>query len=100
LFADSSATQNDADVVLALFDPMRYKVEDPSGYQLDKLKDEYGAKYYRSVRLIKNSFGEDDVRIGLGFLGQIGMFKELPRRKDMTESDYESVVNKTFFLQR
>ena len=99
-FADSSATQNDADVVLALFDPMRYKVEDPSGYQLDKLKDEYGAKYYRSVRLIKNSFGEDDVRIGLGFLGQIGMFKELPRRKDMTESDYESVVNKTFFLQQ
>ena len=86
--------------MLALFDPMRYKVEDPSGYQLDKLKDEYGGKYYRSVRLIKNSFGEDDVRIGLGFLGQIGMFKELPRRKDMTESDYESVVNKTFFLQR
>jgi len=98
-FADSSATQNDADVVLALFDPMRYKVEDPSGYQLDKLKDEYGAKYYRSLRLIKNSFGEDDVRIGLGFLGQIGMFKELPRRKDMTDSDYEAVVNKTFFLQ-
>jgi len=99
-FADSSATQNDADVVLALFDPMRYKVEDPSGYQLDKLKDEYGAKYYRSLRLIKNSFGEDDVRIGLGFLGQIGMFKELLRRKDMTDSDYEAVVNKTFFLQR
>jgi hypothetical protein len=100
LFADSSATQNDADVVLALFDPMRYKVEDPSGYALDKLKDEYGAKYYRSVRLIKNSFGEDDVRIGLGFLGQIGMFKELKRRKDMTDSDYEAVVNKTFFLQQ
>jgi hypothetical protein len=99
-FADSSSTQNDADVVLALFDPMRYKVEDPSGYELDKLKDEYGAKYYRSLRLIKNSFGEDDVRIGLGFLGQIGMFKELPRRKDMTDSDYEAVVNKTYFLQR
>ena len=97
-FADSSSTQNDADVVLALFDPMRYKVEDPSGYQLDKLKDEFGAKYFRSVRLIKNSYGEDDVRIGLGFLGQIGMFKELPRLKMMTESDYQSVVNKTYFL--
>jgi hypothetical protein len=98
-FKESSSTQDDADVVLALFDPMRYKVEDPSGYQLDRLKDEYGAKYFRSLRLIKNSYGEDDVRIGLGFLGQIGMFKELPRKKDMTESDYESVVNKTFFLQ-
>jgi hypothetical protein len=97
-FADSSSTQNDADVVVALFDPMRYKVEDPSGYQLDRLKDEYGAKYFRSLRLIKNSYGEDDVRIGLGFLGQIGMFKELPRLKEMTESDYQSIVNKSFFL--
>jgi hypothetical protein len=99
-FAESSQTQNDADVVLALFDPMRYKVADPSGYNLDKLKDEYGGKYFRSLRLIKNSYGEDDVRIGLGFMGQIGMFKELPRRKDMTDADYEAVVNKTFFLNK
>ena len=97
-FAESSSTQNDADVVLALFDPMRYKVADPSGYDLNKLKDEYGAKYFRSLRLIKNSYGEDDVRIGLGFMGQIGMFKELPRRKDMTDADYEAVINKSYFL--
>jgi len=99
-FADSSSTQNDADVVLALFDPARYKVEDTSGYNLTKLKDDYGAKYYRSLRLIKNSYGEDDVRIGLGFLGQIGMFKELPKRKNMTEGDYTSVINKTYFLNK
>jgi len=97
-FAESSSTQNDADVVLALFDPMRYKVNDPSGYELNKLIDGYGAKYFRSLRLIKNSYGSDDVRIGLGFMGQIGMFKELPKRKDMTDSDYESVTNKSFFL--
>jgi hypothetical protein len=99
-FAESSSTQNDADVVLALFDPMRYKVADPSGYTLDKLKDQYGAKYFRSLRLIKNSYGEDDVRIGLGFLGQIGMFKELPKVKNMTEADYQAVVNKTYFLNK
>ena len=98
-FADSSATQNDADVVMGLFDPMRYKVADPSGYNLDKLVDSYGAKYFRSLRLIKNSYGEDDVRIGLGFLGQIGMFKELPRKKDITDSDYESIINKSYFLK-
>jgi len=99
-FADSSQTQNDADVVLALFDPLRYKVEDPSGYSLTKLKDTNGAKYFRSLRLIKNSYGEDDVRIGLGFLGQIGMFKELPRKNDMTDADYQAVVNKTYFLNK
>ena len=99
-FAESSSTQNDADIVLALFDPMRYKVEDPSGYQLQRLVDNFGAKYFRSLRLIKNSYGEDDVRIGLGFMGQIGMFKELPKQRDMTDSDYESVVNKNFFLNK
>jgi len=98
-FADSSSTQNDADIVLALFDPMRYKVEDPSGYDLNKLKDEYGSKYFRSLRLIKNSYGSDDVRIGLGFMGQIGMFKELPKKKDITDADYKSIVDKTFFLK-
>lgn len=99
-FADSSQTQNDADVVLALFDPMRYKVADPSGYNLDKLRDSYGAKYFRSLRLIKNSYGSDDIRIGLAFLGEIGMFKELPRKANITDADYESIVNKTYFLNK
>ena len=99
-FSESSSTQNDADVVLALFDPMRYKVEDTSGYALSKLKDAYGAKYFRSLRLIKNSYGSDDLRIGLGFLGQIGMFKELKRAKDMTDADYQAVLNKTYFLNK
>lgn len=99
-FAESSQTQNDADIVLALFDPMRYKVADPSGYDLEKLKDQHGAKYFRSLRLIKNSYGSDDIRIGLGFLGDVGMFKELPKRKNITDADYQAVVDKTFFLNK
>ncbi len=97
-FADSSSTQNDSDVCMALFDPMRYNVADPSGYDLNKLRDEYGGKYFRSLRVIKNSYGEDDIRIGLAFLGQLGLFRELPRRKNITDTDYESVVNKSFFI--
>jgi hypothetical protein len=98
-FADSSSTQNDADVVMALFDPMRYKVADPSGYDLDKLKDQFGAKYFRSLRLIKNSYGEDDVRIGLAFLGELGIFAEMPRKKDITDDDYRRITDKSFFLK-
>ena len=97
-FKESSSTQEDADVVLALFDPARYGVKDPSGYDLDKLRDETGGKYFRSLRLIKNSYGEDDVRIGLGFLGQVGMFKELPKKSQMTDDVYDNVINKSFFL--
>jgi len=98
-FKDSSSTQDDADIVMALFDPMRYKVEDPSGYDLGKLRDQFGAKYFRSLRLIKNSYGEDDVRVGLGFLGQIGMFKELPKRKEMTDDIYDTIIDKSFFIK-
>jgi len=97
-FSDSSSTQNDADVVLALFDPVRYKVEDTSGYDLNKLKDEFGGKYFRSLRLLKNSYGEDDIRIGLAFLGMLGIFRELPRKRDITDAYYESIINKSYFL--
>ena len=79
---------------------MRYKVTDPSGYDLNKLRDEFGAKYFRSLRLIKNSYGEDDVRIGLGFLGQVGMFKELPKVKYMNENVYSDITSKAFFLNK
>ncbi len=98
-FKESSQTQDDSEVVMALFDPMRYKVEDPSGYDLEKLKGGDGAKYFRSLRLIKNSFDSDDLRIGLGFFGQVGMFKELKRKSEMTDSDYESIINKSYFLR-
>lgn len=98
-FKESANTQDDADVVLALFDPIRYKVEDPSGYDLEKLRDDYGGKYFRSLRLIKNSYGEDDIRIGLAFMGSIGMFKEMPKRREITEEDYTAIVEKSFFLE-
>jgi hypothetical protein len=49
--------------------------------------------------VIKNSYGEDDIRIGMGFLGQVGMFKELPRKKDITDADYEAIINKSYFLR-
>lgn len=98
-FKESSQTQDDADIVISLFDPMRYKVDDPSGYDLNKLTDEFGAKYFRSLRILKNSYGEEDIRIGLSFLGQIGMFKELPKRSIITDDDYKSVINKSYFLR-
>lgn len=98
-FSDSSQTQNDADCILALFDSIRYKVADVSGYDLDKLKDNYGNKYFRSLRLLKNSMGSDDLRIGLAFLGELGLFKEMPKRSDITDSDYESIQNKTYFFK-
>lgn len=98
-FKESGQSQDDSDVVMALFDPVRYKVTDPSGYDMDKLIDTDGSKFFRSLRIIKNSYGSDDVRIGLAFLGEMGIFKELPKRSLIKDDDYESVINKSYFLQ-
>lgn len=97
-FKESANTQDDADVVFALFDPMRYKVEDSTGYDLEKLRDRAGAKYYRSGRVIKNSYGEDDIRIGFAFMGSIGLFKEMPKLIEMNDDVYNEIISKSYFL--
>jgi hypothetical protein len=32
-------------------------------------------------------------------INNIGIFKELPRKRDITDADYESIINKSYFLQ-
>lgn len=98
-FKETGSTQENADIVLSLFDPMRYKVADPSGYDLDRLKDHSnGMKKYRSLKILKNSYGSDDIRIGLALQPTIGLFKELPKVDNITSQDYDAVINDSFFL--
>lgn len=104
-FAGTSETQNDAEIVFALFDPMRYKVDDIYGYKLTQLKegpeDPFpGSKKYRQLAILKNSYGPDDVGVGLGFQPQVGYFKELPHPKDMDELMYADIRNNDFFRQQ
>lgn len=97
-FKETGATQEDADIVLSLFDPMRYNVPDPSGYDLTRLRNEQKVKMYRSLKILKNSYGGDDVRIGLAFQPVTGMFKEMPKFDVMTDSIYTSIRDNTYFL--
>jgi hypothetical protein len=97
-FKDSGNTAEDADVVISLFDPMRYKVPDPGGYDLTKLNLDQGKKKYRSLRILKNSYGTDDVRIGLAFQPEIGLFAEMPKRDIITPAHYDSITDNTYFL--
>ena len=97
-FSESSQTQEDSDVTLALFDPMRYNVEDPSGYDLSQLRDANGAKMYRSLKILKSSFSSDDIRIGMAFQPVIGIFKEMPKLAETTVDTYQSIINNTYFL--
>lgn len=97
-FKETGDIYEDADVALTIFDPWRYKVPDPLGYDLDKLKTEEGAKHYRNIKLMKNNYGAEDIRWGFGYQPQTGIFKLLPKKKDITQFDYEAVLNNAYFL--
>ena len=76
-FKDSGNTQQDANVIMSLFSPKRYELDDFRGYDITKLKDRF-----RSLTVLKNRDGESDVRVGLQFVGEVGHFGELPKVKD------------------
>lgn len=99
-FKESGNLSEDAEVCLTLFDPWRYKVEDPSGYNLDLLRSNYGAKMYRNLKILKNSYGIEDTRIGLGFQPIVGMFKEMPKLDEIRNEDYQNIANSSFFRQK
>ena len=103
-FADSSQTQHDADVVLALFEPYRHIVGDldghkENGYTLKGFRDEYFKTFYRSLHILKNSFGTNGVQFPMALQPEYGIFKTLPKKKDSTDAIYQEVTTGQFFLE-
>jgi replicative DNA helicase len=80
-FKETGSTQEDANVVLGLFNPFRYGIDTHRGYPVDKIK-----RFYRSLHVLKNRDGADNLAIGLHFDGPRGKFKELPTSKDLREN--------------
>lgn len=100
-FKTTSDMAEDADVVMSIFDPWRYGVADPSGYDLTQLRDDSGSKFYRNLQILKNSFGKEDVRIGLAYEPEMGILREMPQRKigeSLSSNQYESIRNGSFFI--
>jgi replicative DNA helicase len=89
-YKDSGNTQQDANVVLSLFSPRKYEIENFRGYNIVKLKDRF-----RSLSILKNRDGAADSRIGLQFVGEVGHFEEVPPSKQFKEdpSLYDQVIN-------
>jgi len=100
-FQDSSGTIQDADVVLALFDPFRH-MNDKSeslGYELSWLRDDKGVKYYRSVHILKNSFNSDGISVGLGFYPFCSMFRTLPKPIEFDQDIAYKIKNGSYFFE-
>ena len=88
-FKDTSNLYEDCDVALALFNPYKFKVYDHMDYRIGDLVNPKGFNRFRSVTALKNSYGIDDFRIGFAFLGEVGLFGELPTASTMGVEDYE-----------
>lgn len=93
------------DIALSLFDPAKFGQASKTGYSpLDFIDKDTGAKYFRSIQIVKSSYGEDDLRIPLAFNGFCGQFAELGRRKDLDERQYkqliDDVLSKKYFLTK
>ena len=86
-FGDSKYTTRDANVILALYDPSRYKIERFENYDIRRLGNSY-----RNLEILANRDGEPGINIGLNFIGPAGTFRELPGAGEMTDAQYEAAV--------
>lgn len=89
----SSQMGFDADLVIGLFDPYRYKAFDKSGmyggYCVKPMEGHEpstmtpgGVSRFRSAHILKNTFGPDGGVFGMKFLGECNHFSTLPKQDD------------------
>jgi len=106
-FADSSQTQQDSDVIIALFDPYRHAIGDlqgqrDNGFELARFKDRKFRTYYRTLHILKNSFDSAGMSFSMALDPVHGILKTLPRRDNfgrVPEDIYEKVLSGQFFLE-
>lgn len=88
----------DSDQVLSIFEPLRYKTKNLN-YNAEKfVNDQTGERHFRSVSILKNSYGESDISIGMAMQGATGFFKELPKPSHMEAFDYDTVLTNQYYL--
>lgn len=75
---DNKTTQRDANIVLGLFAPDRYSIEEHNGYDITLLRDNY-----RSLSILKDRDGVANKKLPLFFNGAVDYFNELPPSNDL-----------------
>jgi len=86
----SSQMGFDADIVIGLFDPYKYKAWDKEGkyggycinpmdsISTPSMQTPNGINRFRSMHILKNTFGADGNKFGMKFLGEYNHFQTLP----------------------
>jgi len=87
-FKDSGGTQEDANVVFSIFSPNRYNIPEYNDLKIDLLKDRV-----RVADVLKSRDSLPDLAKGLGYIGEAGLFIDLPRPDKMTPEYYNRIIN-------
>jgi hypothetical protein len=88
---DSNQPGQDANTVMCIFNPLSYMnanndMDKFMDYNIAVLRDRF-----RCVGVLKNREGADNVRVGMGFIGEVGAYHELPRAKEMKDIHYKAI---------
>lgn len=95
----SSQMAHDSDLAIALFDPYHYKAFDTKGFYngynlLAGMMHPKGFSRFRTLHIIKNSFGYASKVFGLKFVGESNHFETLPKPDDPAIFDIYSDISK------
>ena len=71
-------------IILGLFAPARYELEEYAGYKINILGDSF-----RSLIILKNRIGKTNLELPLYFNGAVNYFEELPKPSDMDYSKFK-----------
>ena len=91
---DTGSTYNDCEICIGVYYPLKFKIKSHGNYPIivEDNGQQGGNSFiglrdrYRALCLIKNRHGVNDKMIPCNFFGELGIFKELPNGK--TISDY------------
>ena len=87
-FKGSGSMYEDCDAAIALFNPHRYHMSDYEGYHIQRFITETGHNRFRAALLLKNTYGVDGIESGMNFIGEVGLYREMPLPGDMIPELY------------
>ena len=98
---DTGSTYNDCEICIGVYYPLKFKIKSHGNYPIivEDNGQQGGNSFiglrdrYRALCLIKNRHGVNDKMIPCNFFGELGIFKELPNGK--TISDYTPFLSLT-----
>jgi hypothetical protein len=82
-FKGTADLYENADVVIGLMNPYKLQVFDYADYDITKFINNRNYNRFRGLKVIKNSYGIDDFRLGYQFYGENGLMVELPKASEI-----------------